>query len=117
MTTGRSLIITNSVWRPLFGPLQDWPLGLCDYSSIDPQRDLVPSDNIYTHVVTETYNVYHHHSHRWYFLGDMKPNELLVFKSYDSMAAEANARGTLQMCLGMGYTDPKEIDSMPPRCF
>lgn len=81
-----------NVWRPLFGPLQDWPLGLCDYSSIDPQRDLVPSDNIYTHLVTETYNVYHDNCHRWYFLGDMKPDELLVFKSFDTMAAEGNAR-------------------------
>lgn len=81
-----------NVWRPLFGPLQDWPLGLCDYSSINPQRDLVPSDNIYTHIVTETYNVYHDNAHRWYFLGDMKPNELLVFKSFDTMAAEGNAR-------------------------
>ena len=86
-------MVTNSVWRPLFGPLQDWPLGLCDYSSIDPQRDLIPSDNIYTHLVTETYNVYHHKSHRWYFLGDMKPNELFVFKSFDTAVAEGNSRG------------------------
>ena len=92
------LMNTDSVWKPLFGPLQDWPLGLCDYLSIDPQRDLVPSDNIYTHLVTETYNVYHNNRHRWYFLGDMKPDELLVFKSFDTKMAGGNARGALQRC-------------------
>ncbi|KAM0803107.1 hypothetical protein BDR22DRAFT_802241 [Usnea florida] len=100
-----------NVWRPLFGPLQDWPLALCDYPSIDPQRDLVPSDNIYTHIVTETYNVYHHNSHRWYFLGDMKPNELLVFKSYDSMAAEANAR----VCPHAAFEHPETPANARPR--
>ncbi|KAL6713620.1 hypothetical protein ACLMJK_009085 [Lecanora helva] len=88
------LMTSNSVWRPLFGPLQDWPLALCDYSSIDPWRDLEPSDNIYTHLITETYNVYYHPQHRWYFLGDMQPEELLIFKSYDSSASNGTARGT-----------------------
>ncbi len=82
-----------SVWRPLFGPLGDWPLGLLDSSSLDPEADLVPSDNVYTHLVTETYNVFYQKYHRWYYLEDMMPKELLVFKSYDSGSAKNISKG------------------------
>ncbi|OIW32922.1 hypothetical protein CONLIGDRAFT_695192 [Coniochaeta ligniaria NRRL 30616] len=91
-----------NVWRPLFGPLQDWPLALCDYGSIDPHADLIASDNIYTHLVTETYNVFHRPYHRWYYLRDMNPDEVLVFKTYDSKADGSNAR----VCPHAAFEDP-----------
>jgi hypothetical protein len=78
-----------SIWRPLFGPLRDWPLGVCDFRSLDVSRDLIASDNILPHTVGETYNVLHNKSHRWYYLKDQRPNEILVFKSFDSMAGVA----------------------------
>lgn len=82
----------HSVWKPLFGPLQDWPLGLLDYQSVNSERDLEASDNIYVHVVRETYNVYFHPDHRWYYLAGQKPDEIMVFKSLDSAPDRRIAR-------------------------
>jgi len=55
-----------SAWRPLFGPLYDWPLGVLDYTSINCALDLIASDNVYNHQVTETYNVFFNQNHRWF---------------------------------------------------
>lgn len=85
--------ISFSVWRPLFGPLEDWPLALLDYRSLDPMRDLVPSDNIYSHVIRETYNVIHNDKHRWYFLDRQREDEVLLFKTFDTKATKSHARG------------------------
>jgi hypothetical protein len=83
-----------STWKPLFGPLQDWPLALLDYTSLDNERDLIASDNVYTHVIRETYNVIHNEKHRWYYLENQQPDEVLLFKTFDSRATKGNARGT-----------------------
>ncbi|KAJ5940794.1 hypothetical protein N7516_000962 [Penicillium verrucosum] len=82
-----------SVWRPLFGPLRDWPLAMLDYRSLDKENDLVASDNIYTHAIRETYNVLYNESHKWYYLEDQRPDEVLIFKTFDSLATKGNARG------------------------
>lgn len=47
----------GSIWGLLFGPLQDWPLALMDYTSPDKARDLISLDNIYVHRIRESYNV------------------------------------------------------------
>ncbi|KAI1385932.1 uncharacterized protein F4822DRAFT_432790 [Hypoxylon trugodes] len=83
ITLNRRWQVLN-IWRPLFGPLHDWPLALCDWKSINPIHDLEPSDNVYTHLTAETYNVYHNPSHRWYYISNMEPTETFVFKSFDS---------------------------------
>lgn len=82
-----------TVWRPLFGPLEDWPLALLDYTSINKDRDLVASDNIYTHVIRETYNVLFNEQHKWYYLENQQPDEVLMFKTFDTYAAKGHARG------------------------
>ncbi len=37
---------SSSAWRPLIGPLYDWPLAVLDATSVDSHRDLVASDNV-----------------------------------------------------------------------
>ncbi|KKZ61378.1 hypothetical protein EMCG_03984 [[Emmonsia] crescens] len=100
-----------SVWKPLFGPLQDWPLGLLDYTSIDNTRDLVASDNIYPHVIRETYNVIFNGRHKWYYLEDQQPDEVLVFKGFDTHATRGHAR----LCPHASFTDPLAPATARPR--
>jgi hypothetical protein len=83
------LLTFRSIWRPLFGPLKDWPLAVCDFRSLDASRDLIASDNILPHTVGETYNVLHNKQHEWYYLRDQIPTEILIFKSFDSMVGVA----------------------------
>ena len=65
------------------------PLGVCDFRSLDASRDLIASDNILPHTVGETYNVLHNKQHQWYYLRDQMPNEILIFKSFDSKVGVA----------------------------
>jgi len=44
--------ITN-VWRPLLGPNDDWPLALCDYTSIDSEHDIAIADLLHVSRIGE----------------------------------------------------------------
>jgi len=78
----RRLAIIN-VWRPLFGPVQDTPLAVCDARTIQ-SNDLVPIDLLYRDRVGENYNFAHNPAHRWYYVPEMQADEALLLKCYDS---------------------------------
>ncbi|EUC45992.1 hypothetical protein COCMIDRAFT_25872 [Bipolaris oryzae ATCC 44560] len=99
------------IWRPLFGPLQDWPLALMDYTSLDKARDLISSDNIYVHRIRENYNVLWNKRHKWYFLEDQQPNEILVFKTFDTHATKGHAR----LCAHASFRNPLAAPTARPR--
>ncbi|KAI0811536.1 hypothetical protein GGR55DRAFT_105131 [Xylaria sp. FL0064] len=72
-------------WRPLLGPLRDYPLAVCDYSTVDPEADYEPCDDVHEiHGTDENYMVYHRSSHQWYVLLDQIVTEVLLFRQYDS---------------------------------
>ncbi|HEU5282738.1 MAG TPA: CmcJ/NvfI family oxidoreductase [Burkholderiales bacterium] len=80
-----------NLWRPIVGPVQDNPLGLCAAYSVSPQ-DLVETDiqhfgednlEVPRHS-GQIYSVRHNPAHRWFYLSDMRPDELLLLKCYDS---------------------------------
>jgi hypothetical protein len=85
---GRVQII--NLWRPIRGPLRDAPLAVCDARSVAP-ADLVPSDLVYRDRVGETYAVRYNPDHRWFYVPDMQPDELLLLKCFDS-ATDGRAR-------------------------
>ncbi len=72
-----------NVWRPIRGPLRDAPLALADASSVAP-ADFVASDLIYRDRTGETYNVRYNPAHRWFYAPDMRADEAILIKSYDS---------------------------------
>ena len=74
---------SHSVWKPLRGPLRDWPLALCDAASVQA-NDLTPADVVFDTKVTENTQVHHDAAHKWYYLEDQDPSELLVFRQADS---------------------------------
>ncbi|MCC8968590.1 hypothetical protein H8A95_41515 [Bradyrhizobium sp. Pear76] len=82
---GYSRLMIIQAWRALSPPPQDFPLAFCDASSIPP-ADLV-------HVFQNKYGIsigalfpHYNPAHRWYYLPDMTPDELFLFKGYDSDA-------------------------------
>jgi hypothetical protein len=77
-------IKTNSVWKPLRGPLHDWPLALCDASSLDADNDLIPADIVYPTYVAENLQVHYNSNQRWHYLSGQKPSEVLIFREVDS---------------------------------
>lgn len=78
-----------SVWRPLIGPSDDWPLALCDYTTVDTEEDIRVSDAIRRTTVDEVSLLHYNEAHRWYCLKDQGVNDLLVFRNSNSRGERA----------------------------
>ena len=70
-------------WRPIRHPVQSEPLAICDGRTI-PNRGFVPIQRRYSHRTAETYHISYHPDHLWYYFPDMTPDEVIVFKVFDS---------------------------------
>lgn len=79
----RHRVLEVNVWRAIRGPLQSWPLAICDASSMRPD-DLVACDLYYRDRVGEIFYVKYRERHRWYYYPDMRPDEALLLKCFDS---------------------------------
>ncbi|KAI1411460.1 hypothetical protein F5Y13DRAFT_165750 [Hypoxylon sp. FL1857] len=77
----RYQIIT--AWRPFQVPVQDWPLAICDATTVD-EGDLVATDIIYPNYVAENRMVHFNENQKWYWLPDQTEDEILVFKAVDT---------------------------------
>ena len=104
---GRVQVI--NLWRPLVGPLRDFPLAVGDAKSV-AFNDLVPSDLIYPHRVGETYSVRYSPRHRWFYAPDMQPEEALLLKCFDS-ATDGRARFSPHTA----FQDPTALSNVRPR--
>ena len=75
----------GSFWKPLHGPVRDWPLAFCDPETIDSASDLVARDLLRQRGVVETYQVHHTPQQKWYFASDQCEDEAWVFLQSDSV--------------------------------
>jgi hypothetical protein len=104
---GRVQVI--NLWRPIRGPLRDAPLAVCDARSVAP-GDLVASDLVYPHRVGETYAVTYNPTHRWFYVPEMRTDEGLLLKCYDS-ATDGRAR----FAPHTAFDDPTTPHDVAPR--
>jgi hypothetical protein len=77
------LIRLLSVWRPVYHPVEDWPLAICDGSSVDAYA-LVETDIVRVGHLSSNLFAMHRACHRWYYLPQQKPEEVLIFKQFDT---------------------------------
>ncbi|KAF2685925.1 hypothetical protein K458DRAFT_417109 [Lentithecium fluviatile CBS 122367] len=84
-----------NIWRPLFTPLYDHPLALCDYRSTDPS-DFIATDMPSPQWIGELYQVAQNPTHEWWFLPAMLDREVLIIKCFDSLAEKQN--GSIAKC-------------------
>lgn len=80
------------VWRPLREPVRAFPLALCDARSV-AAADLIAAERRHPKRVGEIYQLSFNPAHRWAYFPDMRRDEALVFKVYDS-ACDGRARFT-----------------------
>lgn len=74
-----------NVWKPIVGPVRDWPLALCSSASIDdPTTQFEPCDLVYPDYVVENRQVYHSEACDWFYASDMMPHEAWVFLQSDT---------------------------------
>ncbi|KAH9985174.1 hypothetical protein F4779DRAFT_632510 [Xylariaceae sp. FL0662B] len=71
-----------NVWRPI-GQVREWPLALCDGRTVD-DSDLVECDHIRRHYTGSTMYLLERPRHRWYYLSNQTPDEVIIFKNFDS---------------------------------
>jgi hypothetical protein len=72
-----------NVWKPIRGPVQATPLAVCDARSIAP-ADLLQTDLRYRERNGEVYSLTFNPAHRWFYFPQMRADEALLLKCYDS---------------------------------
>ncbi|KAF5381545.1 hypothetical protein D9615_005610 [Tricholomella constricta] len=100
-----------NLWRPISRPAVDWPLGLCDYRSVDPKADTVPVALIYPDREGETLGISYSPNHKWKYFHAVTPQEIILIKCYDSVSDGSVAAFTPHT----GFEDPMTPAGTPPR--
>ncbi|MCC6829580.1 MAG: hypothetical protein IT550_15265 [Novosphingobium sp.] len=100
-------------WRAVSPGPQDNSLAVCDGSSVPPEDGVVidsvigPEDAAGTFFESRLCKP--RSTHKWYYLANMEPRDLLVFKGFDSeMPLAMNAMHT-------AFDNPLADDTSPPR--
>lgn len=97
-------------WRVLSAPPQDFPLAMCDGRTVTTS-DVV---SIEYHKEEDGRDVIYWSSgarfsprHEWWFYPDMTPDEMLVFKGYDSELGDS------MKTLHVAIEDPTQVQTVP----
>ena len=106
-----------NAWRPIRGPVRDIPLTICEAPSTSP-ADFVDTeiehygeeDLSHPRHRGQIFSVRYNPNHRWYYVRDMQPNEVLVFKCWDS-SRNGGARYTAHT----GFRNPEAPPDALPR--
>jgi hypothetical protein len=97
------------VWRAINQPIQANPLAVADAKSVG-MEDLLVAERRYPHRVGQTYRLKYSPNHRWFYFPEMRRDEALVFKVYDS-EKDGRARFTPHT----SFVDPASLPNAPPR--
>ena len=97
------------VWRAIADPIQSNPLAMADARSVAPE-DLLVAERRYPGRVGQTYRLKYSPRHRWFYFPEMRRDEALVFKVYDSVK-DGRARFTPHT----SFDDPATPPGAPPR--
>jgi hypothetical protein len=96
-------------WRPINHPVESHPLAICDAQSVSPDS-LVVNERHYQDRVGQTYAITYDPGQRWYWFPQMRPDEALVFKVYESLR-DGRARWTAHTA----FADPNAPPHARPR--
>jgi hypothetical protein len=97
------------VWRAILDPIRSNPLAMADARSVAPE-DLLIAERRYPNRIGQTYRLKYNAAHRWFYFPQMKRDEAIVFKVYDS-AKDGRARFTPHT----SFQDPTTPAGAPPR--
>ncbi|MEZ5830727.1 MAG: CmcJ/NvfI family oxidoreductase [Dongiaceae bacterium] len=79
-----------NVWRSINGPVTDTPLAFADARTVK-NEDWIATDLKYPDRTGEVYRVGFNPEHRWYYVPNLQPDEILLLKTFDS-AEDGRAR-------------------------
>ena len=107
-----------NVWRSMTGPIEQWPLAVCDARSIDDsllhtveRRDNVREEPSFEYSrPSETRHASYDAAHRWYYFPRMDRDEVILLKNYDTLTD-----GTARYALHSAIEDPTTPPDAAPR--
>src|SRR4051812_841396 len=97
------------VWRAIVDPIRSNPLAMVDARSVAPD-DLLIAERRYPNRVGQTYRLKYNPAHRWFYFPEMRRDEAIVFKVYDSLK-DGRARFTPHT----SFDDPATPPGAPAR--
>lgn len=97
------------VWRAIVDPIRSNPLAMTDARSVAPE-DLLIAERRYPNRVGQTYRLKYNPAHRWFYFPEMRRDEAIVFKVFDSLK-DGRARFTPHT----SFDDPNTPAGAPPR--
>ncbi|KAL7931305.1 hypothetical protein V8C35DRAFT_310059 [Trichoderma chlorosporum] len=108
---GRRCLIVN-IWKPLFGPVEESPLGFCDIKTVRAQ-DCVPCDIAKKGEYDgESLHVRYEPGQQFYYLSRQEPDELLWLKMVESNPEEPAVR--YQGVPHTSFELPKDVQNPSP---
>ncbi len=105
---GRRFAIIQ-VWRAINQPIRSNPLAMADARSVAPE-DLLVAERRYPNRVGQTYRLKYNSAHRWFYFPELRRDEAIVFKVFDSLK-DGRARFTPHT----SFNDPSTPAGAPPR--
>jgi hypothetical protein len=106
-----------NAWRPIRGPVEDLPLAICDAQSVSAvdfvETDIEhfgEDDTTHPRHTGQIYSVHYNPEHRWFYVPDMQPHEVLLFKCYDSLK-----EGVARFTPHTGFSNPECPPEFIPR--
>lgn len=105
----RHRVAIIQVWRAINRPIQANPLAVADASTVT-MDDLLVAERRYPQRVGQTYRLLYSPRHRWFYFPQMRRDEALVFKVYDS-----DRDGRARFTPHTSFDDPTSPPDAPPR--
>jgi hypothetical protein len=106
-----------NIWRPLVDPVESFPLAFCDSSSL-AEADLVDTERRSPNHIGELRLATYNPAHRWYYFPNMHPDEVLLFKTFDSLPTGRRGCGVHAAIDIDNHTgDKKPRESIETRAF
>jgi hypothetical protein len=99
-----------NVWRPINGKVEDHPLALADYRSVDWNNDLIPVGLKYRERDGETFGVKYSDKLRFHYKSGIDSDEVYLIKCYEN-----KLDGRARLTPHTAFTDPNTPDGAKPR--
>lgn len=104
----RRFAIIN-IWRSAAGPVETAPMAMCDARTL-AREELIVSERRAEDRIGELQQVVFSPNQRWFWFPQMRPDEALVFKTYDSATD-----GRAQLSVHSAFVDPTAPADATPR--
>lgn len=76
----------TSLWKPIRGPVYDFPLTLCDRRTVDYASQATAMDIVARDFANENTRIYFDEKHKWYYWHGLQVDEVIAFIQADSEA-------------------------------